>query len=359
MFAIVGLNTKTNSQTITSVANGNWSSSGTWGGTQPYPGTTVVINHAVTLDMDYGYNSGSITVNSSGALNGNIPMRALAVSGGSLTVNGTLNIARVALYGGTVTNSGTFQNDSLLDGTSLTNNSGATINATQFMINTGGTLNNNGFVVSTNFLNVSTVTNTGTMTSSDFMNSKNFTNSITGEITAFDFLNSDSLASSAVFTNDGRVTVTHDFSNIAVNSALINGSGKFCIQNNSLNSGTMSGTFDFCDQTGGNVDYNTGTIAGTITNCTFSCATGIDEDLNNLSVNLYPNPSNGIFSINLKNTHTQKVIDIRNVLGERVYSANLSDEKTKIDLSTEKKGIYFYQLKTENEIISTGKIIIE
>ena len=359
MFAIVGLNTKTNSQTITSIANGNWSSTSTWGGTPPYPGSTVVINHTVTLDLDYGFATGGITVNSSGALNGNIPMRALAVSGGTLTVNGTLNIARVALYGGTVTNSGTFQNDSLLDVTSLTNNSGATINATQFMINTGGTLNNNGSVVSTNFLNVSTVTNTGIMTSSDFMNSKTFTNSTTGEIMAFDFLNSDSLASSAVFTNNGRVTVTHDFSNIVVNSALIDGSGKFCIQNNSFNSGTMSGTFDFCDQTGGNVDYNTGTIAGTITNCTFSCATGIDEDLNNLSVNLYPNPSNGIFSINFKNVNTKKIIEIYNVLGERVYSTNLFEEKTEIDLSTEKKGIYFFQLKTEKEIIKTGKIIIE
>ncbi len=357
LFALFGLSNSISAQT--SVADGNWSSPSTWGGTPPFPGSTVVINNNVTLDMDYGYTSGSITINASKALNGNIPMRALAISGGTLTVNGTLNVARVALYSGTITNSGTFQNDSLYVVTSLTNNSGATINASQFMVNTGGTFNNNGSVVSTNFLNVSTTTNTGTITSSDFMNSKSFTNSTTAEITAFDFLNSDSLASSAVFTNNGRVTVTHDWANIMINAALVDGTGKFCIQNNTYNSGAMSGTFDFCDLSGGSVDLNTGTIGGTITYCTFSCSTGIKEDIANSDINLYPNPNNGVFTINFKNPDAKKIIEIYNVLGIKVYSANLGTEKTEIDLNTENKGIYFYQLKSENEIISTGKIIIE
>ncbi len=359
LIAIIGLSNIVNAQT--SIANGNWSSPSTWGGYPPTPGSTVVINHNVTLDMDWGYTSGSITINVGGALNGIIPMRGLSISGGAgaLTVNGTLNIARVALFSGTIINNGTFQNDSLYITAALTNNLGATINASQLMINTNGTLNNNGSIVSSDFLNVSTVTNTGTITTSDFMNSKSFTNSAAGEITTVDFLNSDSLANPAVFTNNGRVTVSHDWANIVVASSQINGSGKFCIQHNTYNSGAMSGTFDFCDQTGGNVDLNIGTIAGTITYCQFSCATGINENLSNTFINLYPNPSKGIFTIELKDINAKNVIEINNVLGEKVYFADISAEKTEIDLSSEMKGIYFYQIKSEKEIISAGKIIIE
>lgn len=354
--AIFGLSNSTKAQTVTSVADGDWTSPTTWGGPSPMPGFTVIINHTVTLDIDYGYSSGSITINSSGTLNGNSLMRALAVSGGTLTVNGTLNVARVALFSGIATNSGTFQNDSLLNATSLTNNSGATINAAQFMINTGGTFNNNGSVVSTNFLNTSTVTSSGAITSYDLMNSKSFTNAATGAITVnHNFLNSDSLASPAVFTNDGSVTVNNDWRN----TDQINGSGKFCIQNNTNNSGTMSGTFDFCDLTGGNIDLNTGTIAGTITYCLYSCSTGMNENLSGSIINAYPNPSSGVLSIIIKNVSANVEVEIFTMLGESIYSIQINSEKADIDLSKQAKGIYFYQIKSEKGIINTGKIIIE
>ena len=355
LLAIFGLSITANAQ-ITSIANGNWSNPLTWGAYPPTPGSTVVINHNVTLDIDYGYTSGSITINASGALNGNSPVRVLALSGGTLTVNGTFNVARVGLFSGTVTNSGTFQNDSLYNTASLTNNAGATINASQFMIDIGGTFNNSGSVVSSNFLNVSTVTNSGAINSNDFMNSKNFTNTTTGTITVNnDLSNTDSLASPVVFTNNGSVTVNVDWDN----TELVNGSGKFCIQNNTSNSGTMTGTFDFCDQTGGNIDINTGTIAGTITYCAYSCFTGVNENINNSIISVYPNPNSGFFSIFIKNITANMKVELFNIMGESIYSKQVNSEKADIDLSKHAKGIYFYQMKNEKEIINTGKIIIE
>ena len=38
--------------------------------------------------------------------------------------------------------------------------------------------------------------------------------------------------------------------------------------NNTWNNGIMNGDFDFCDQSGGNIDLQEGTVASTITYCT-------------------------------------------------------------------------------------------
>jgi len=355
LLSIFGLSNKVNAQT--SVANGNWTSPTTWGGVPPTPGSTVIINHTVTLDIDYGYSTGSITINAPGTLIKNSPMRALAVSGGTLTVHGILNIPRLALYSGTITNDGTFQNDSLYDATSLTNNSTGTINATQFLVTTGATFNNNGgAVVSTNFLNIATASNSGTMSSYDFMNSKSFTNSTNGQIHAtHNFLNSDSLASPGVFTNNGKVTVDNNWRN----TDQINGSGKFCIQNLTSNEGAMTGTFDFCDLTGGSIDLNTGSVAGTITYCLFSCSTGINENNNNSFINLYPNPSDGKITIEISKGDdiNANQISIYNSIGSLVWQNSNSEALINIDISSFQKGIYFLKVQNKNNI-HTEKIIV-
>ena len=348
-----GLSIQAYSQTVTSVANGAWTSPATWGGIPPMPGSTVIINHTVILDLDYGYSSGSITINSTGALNGNSLTRALAISGGALTVNGSLNIPRLALFAGTIINSGTLHSDSLYCTTSLTNNNGGGINSTMFMMNTGGTFNNNGDVISTDLLNLSTVSNSGLITAYDLKNSKSFTNASSGNIDiSHNFLNSDSLAGPAIFSNDGRVTVHNDWRN----STQMNGSGKFCIQNNTNNSGAMTGTFDFCDLSGGGIDLNTGTVAGTITYCLYSCYTVITNNSTPL-INLFPNPNNGVFSLTI--IPASKDLEIFNVLGELIYSQHIDSEKSVIDLSSQGQGIYFYRIKNENGIANTGKIICE
>ena len=345
-------------QTVTSIAAGNWTNPLTWGTTPPMPGADVVINHAVVLDIDFGYQTGSITVNASGQLTGNTPMRALAISGGTLTVNsgGLLNISRIALFSGTVTNSSLLQGDSLFVATALTNNSNAFINANQFMINTGGNFINNGGVTATNFLNIASTTNSGSINSDDFMNSKSFLNASTGIITvANNFLNSDSLVSPAVFTNDGKVSVENDWRN----TDQILGSGKFCLHHNTLNSGTMSGTFDFCDLSGGNIDVNLGTIASSITYCLFSCATDVKENSIDLKFSISPNPNSGIFTIYNENSIRNAILDIFNIMGEKVYSVLLNEKSTVVDLKSEAKCLYFYVVRDSGSLFSSGKFVVE
>ncbi len=354
LLVLLGLSNNLNSQTITSVANGNWTNPATWGGAIPQPGSNIVINHTVTLNTDWGYTTGSITINASGSLNGNSSMRGIAI-GNKLTVYGIFNVARVILYSGSITNSGTIQIDSLMNTTKLTNLSGATINASQFQIGSGGTFNNYGSLVSSYIVNLDSLKNYGMISTNNLINSKTFINSTTGLINLNNnFLNTDSLTSPGVFTNNGRVVVNNNW----CNKDEVNGIGKFCVQNNSSNSGTMSGTFDFCDLTGGSIDINTGNIAGTITYCLYSCVTGINENTNNIIINVYPNPCNGIFSILARNSASTLNLEIFNMLGESIYTSQLTD-KIDIDLSKHTKGLYLIQIKSEKGIINTGKIIIE
>jgi len=353
-FLFLGLTLLSNAQ-ITSVANGNWTSPATWGGMPPTPGSDVIINHTVILDIDYAFSSGSITVNGAGALNGNNSMRALALltgGNGALTIHGSLNIARMALFAGSVSNNGIIQSDSLFNALTLNNNTGATINASQFMNNTGAQFTNNGTVTTTNFLNIETAVNNNSMTTNDFMNCKFFTNASTGTINiGHNFNNSDSLASPSVFTNDGIINVGNDW----LNTQGVNGSGRFCIAHNSMNTGLMTGNFDFCDQTGGNIDANTGTIGPNITYCLYPCNVSIEKSLIKTEINVFPNPGNGLY--NFVSSELISFIEVYDILGKKVYTQEIDSQNFNINISKEASGVYFYRLYNADLLIKTGKLI--
>jgi len=358
LLTLLGWSNSTNAQT--SIADGNWSNPATWGGAPPLGSGTVIINHSVTLDMDYSHSSGSITIGASGFLYGDSPMRLFSLNYPSgtatLTIDGFFYVARVPLFFGSVTNSGILQADSLLNAAAITNNSMATISTTQLMNSTSGTINNSGAINSTDFFNIETVINAGIMTSNDFTNSKSFTNENIGVIIiARDFSNIDTLASPAIFTNNGNVIVQNDWHN----GNQINGSGRFCVYNNTWNSGAMTGTLDFCDQTGGNIDLNTGTIAGTITYCLFPCNVGIDELSKDIVINVYPNPfsteitltSDEVFknaTLTVYNSQGQTVKQIEKIMGQTVtmFRDNLSS------------GLYFFRIEEDNKVSKTGKFVI-
>jgi len=352
----IGISTLSQAQ-ITSVADGNWTSPATWGGVPPTPGSDVVINHQVVLDMDYGYTSGSIIINGAGSLTGNSNMRALAliIGGmGTLTVHGSLNVARIALMSGSLTNNGTVVSDSLFNAVILNNNTGATINTGQLMNSTGGNLTNNGTINTTNFLNIETATNNNSLTTNDFMNSKSFTNGATGLISVgHDFLNSDSLATPTTFVNNGTVYVGNDW----LNTESVSGSGKFCVLNNTSNTGLMTGSFDFCDQTGGNVDINTGTIQPTITWCQFPCDLNSDELSQVMEINLYPNPNNGIFSVSANIQVSD--IEIFNIIGKVVHKQKLTNAANVVNLNTQPSGVYFYKVYQGKEAVFSGKLVVK
>lgn len=81
--------------------------------------------------------------------------------------------------------------------------------------------------------------------------------------------------------------------------------------------------------------------------------------------NIYPNPTKGVFKIDLKSERTEKIqISINDIQGRKIYSLNQQDyyfknKSIEIDLTEKvKKGVYFIQVITSNATINK-QIIIE
>ncbi|MFO7862770.1 MAG: carboxypeptidase regulatory-like domain-containing protein [Salinivirgaceae bacterium] len=70
-------------------------------------------------------------------------------------------------------------------------------------------------------------------------------------------------------------------------------------------------------------------------------------------MNIYPNPSNGQFEINVDGAYN---LSIYNAVGHAVYQDNISD-RCQIDLSTLKPGIYFVKASGEGRIITKSIVI--
>ncbi|HTA82558.1 MAG TPA: T9SS type A sorting domain-containing protein [Bacteroidia bacterium] len=87
---------------------------------------------------------------------------------------------------------------------------------------------------------------------------------------------------------------------------------------------------------------------------------GVKRLSDKYSVNIYPNPSKGITTIQLSGVNCQSSIEIYNMLGEKIYTSKLNPTNTQINLSNNPNGIYLYRLLTETGgLISTGKIVIQ
>ena len=81
------------------------------------------------------------------------------------------------------------------------------------------------------------------------------------------------------------------------------------------------------------------------------------EDVKASIFNVYPNPTNGVFTIELDN-NAKYDVSVHNVLGQTVYSSSINSLSTTIDLSGFDKGIYTIELK-DNNTTYTEKVIVE
>jgi len=81
------------------------------------------------------------------------------------------------------------------------------------------------------------------------------------------------------------------------------------------------------------------------------------NDVKNSQFNVYPNPTNGVFAIELDATDKYDVT-INNVLGQTVLSTNTNGMSTTIDLSKFDKGVYTVELRSKDATY-TEKVIVE
>jgi len=102
-------------------------------------------------------------------------------------------------------------------------------------------------------------------------------------------------------------------------------------------------------------DYNAPIITNTTLN-TLQAATGI-QNLNSGSFELYPNPSNGIVTVNSSNLISK--IMVINVLGEVVKSITADSKHVIVDITDLKSNVYFLQLTDEKNQTIIKKIVKE
>ncbi len=86
--------------------------------------------------------------------------------------------------------------------------------------------------------------------------------------------------------------------------------------------------------------------------------TGIKELPTAAAVKIFPNPGNGLFSVQA-DISSSSTLEIFNTLGARIYQEKMINSKTDVDLSTQSKGMYFYRIVSENKIVGQGKVLIQ
>jgi len=84
---------------------------------------------------------------------------------------------------------------------------------------------------------------------------------------------------------------------------------------------------------------------------------GIQQFKNDIQLTVYPNPSNGNFAVETNYTTEKQNLQLFDVTGKMVLSQTLNN-KANINASSLDNGVYFLQVKT-NQNISTQKVIVQ
>lgn len=77
--------------------------------------------------------------------------------------------------------------------------------------------------------------------------------------------------------------------------------------------------------------------------------TGLERRLeNNIKILVYPNPTNGVFTIESTSESNNEPFEIRDITGKTVLKGNLRDKQTTIDLSENSSGVYILRVGDQN-----------
>ncbi|MCF8460743.1 MAG: PKD domain-containing protein [Flavobacteriales bacterium] len=176
-----------------------------------------------------------------------------------------------------------------------------------------------------------------------------------------------------------QVGLTAGFS-MNTDTVVLSGFGNVQVTNTSSNANQYS--WDFGDGTSSvptvnpiHVYSEVGTYTITLTAINYNCTTtttqtiivvefgvGIDENLSNGHLTVYPNPNTGLFAVEVELESASKMqIELNNVLGQRVYQTELQSQsywRKEFDLNSYVKGVYLLRVTTEHGSMQR-KIIIQ
>ena len=79
----------------------------------------------------------------------------------------------------------------------------------------------------------------------------------------------------------------------------------------------------------------------------------------NNSVGIYPNPNNGEFTLLLDKPFNKGLIQVKNALGQIVYTQELKQLQTKLFVKNLPRGIYYFSVILDTNFVGTGKFLLE
>lgn len=83
----------------------------------------------------------------------------------------------------------------------------------------------------------------------------------------------------------------------------------------------------------------------------------INLGYNQISVNVYPNPSSDFVQFVTKDYEKERIIRVYNIAGKLINTSDFSERKTKISLKEFPSGIYAYHVIKQNEVVNKGSFI--
>ncbi len=107
--------------------------------------------------------------------------------------------------------------------------------------------------------------------------------------------------------------------------------------------------------------YDDGVHQWTHTNTLLSGPTAIEENNDESAVNVFPNPANENFTVNI---NSERVIDnadfiLVDVAGREVMKTKVSGPQAVINTIEFAAGVYFYRVENAGELYGNGKIVLE
>lgn len=304
-------------QIKTTIAAGDFYNPLTWDCVcLPANGDQLVINHAVTMNVDIYYTAGTITINSTGSLVEDAIDRSMWIDGGTLVNHGTFTSHHLwVANNGTINNTGYIQNvDSMFNQATVTNS--GVLSVYDYAVDEMATFSNSSLVFVTNNMH----------------NQGQITNNATIDIT-HDFSNCNTQTLHGKVTNNGVFCVGHDFLNCAGDT--ITGSGDYFVGNLASNLGVFSGTHTFHTPSGSMAIA--GTIEPGVTITTGTCTAGTQE-LMDESLEVYPNPAKTSLFVNVEDGS----YSVFSPSGRFIAVLEIAQGRT--DISHLQRGMYFIQL---------------
>lgn len=227
-----------------------------------------------------------------------------------------------------------------------------------YVINDGDCKTGGSFLNKSDFTNNHFFSVGGNFTSNaDFLNASTGTFNVGG-----DFLTQDLAPPGATFTENGWGYIGDDFTN----ESTITGSGRLCVIGVSTNNGAMTGTFDFCDNSGDSLDVNTGSVSPTVTFCVFPCAIGIADRAADSPVVIAPNPFHGTTTLGISGIADQHalrnaqllVMDMQGRDVTTMVGISFASDRMELDCARLSEGIYMIHLMAGGTQYR-GRMIVE